>query len=74
MAWRDLGAAKVKFLFAVLAVSVGVAALSGVRGYCAAFQEMLLSDARMLLAGDLSVRLSRAPDAEEQASPRCRDF
>lgn len=68
MAWRDLGAAKVKFLFAVLAVSVGVAALSGVRGYCAAFQEMLLSDARMLLAGDLSVRLSRAPDAEEQAA------
>ena len=67
MAWRDLGAAKVKFLFAVLAVSVGVAALSGVRGYCAAFQEMLLSDARMLLAGDLSLRLSRAPVTEEQA-------
>ncbi len=67
MAGRDLRAAKVKFLCAVLAVSVGVAALSGVRGYCAAFQEMLLSDARMLLAADLSVGLSRAPDAEEQA-------
>ena len=66
MAWRDLGAGKTKFLFAVLAVSVGVAALSGVRGYCAAFQEMLLSDARMLLAGDLSIRLSRQPDPEEQ--------
>ena len=66
MAWRDLGAGKTKFLFAVLAVSVGVAALSGVRGYCAAFQEMLLSDARMLLAGDLSIRLSRTPDPEEQ--------
>ena len=66
MAWRDLGAGKIKFLFAVLAVSVGVAALSGVRGYCAAFQEMLLSDARMLLAGDLSIRLSRPPDPQEQ--------
>lgn len=67
LAWRDLGTSKAKFLFAVLAVSVGVAALSGVRGYCAAFQEMLLSDARMLLAGDLSIRLSRAPDPEERA-------
>ncbi len=67
LAWRDLGTSKTKFLFAVLAVSAGVAALSGVRGYCAAFQEMLLSDARMLLAGDLSIRLSRAPDPEERA-------
>lgn len=67
LAWRDLGTSKAKFLFAVLAVSAGVAALSGVRGYCAAFQEMLLSDARMLLAGDLSIRLSRAPDPEERA-------
>lgn len=67
LAWRDLGTSKAKFLFAVLAVSVGVAALSGVRGYCAAFQEMLLSDARMLLAGDLSIRLSRAPEPAERA-------
>lgn len=67
LAWRDLGSAKAKFLFAVLAVSVGVAALSGVRGYCAAFQEMLLKDARMLLAGDLSAAISRDPDTEEQA-------
>ena len=68
MAWRDLGAGKVKFLFAVLAVSVGVAALSGVRGYCAAFQEMLLSDARILLAGDISFSLSREPDTDEEAT------
>lgn len=67
MAWRDLGAAKVKFLFAILAVSVGVAALSGVRGYCAAFQEMLLRDARMLLAADLSASTSHEPDTSEQA-------
>ena len=67
LAWRDLGSAKAKFLFAVLAVSVGVAALSGVRGYCAAFQEMLLKDARMLLAGDLSAAISHDPDAGERA-------
>ncbi len=67
LAWRDLGAGKVKFLFAILAVSVGVAALSGVRGYCAAFQEMLLRDARTLLAGDLSASINHEPDEDEQA-------
>ncbi len=68
LAWRDLGAAKAKFAFAVLAVSVGVAALSGVRGYCAAFQEMLLRDARSLLAGDISVSISHEPDEDERAA------
>ena len=68
MAWRDLGAAKTKFFFAVLAVSIGVAALSGVRGYCAAFQEMLLRDARTLLAGDLSVSVSHELDQAEKAA------
>jgi len=67
LAWRDLGAAKAKFVFAVLAVSVGVAALSGVRGYCAAFQQMLLRDARSLLAGDISVSISHEPDETERA-------
>ncbi len=62
-----MAAARIKLLFAVLAVSVGVAALSGVRGYCAAFQEMLLRDARILLAADLSASLSRDPDPGEQA-------
>lgn len=67
LAWRDLGAAKVKFLFAILAISAGVAALSGVRGYCAAFQEMLLRDARTLLAADLSASVSHDPDEGELA-------
>ena len=67
LAWRDLGAAKVKFVFAILAVSVGVAALSGVRGYCAAFQEMLLRDARILLAADISASISHEPEGDELA-------
>lgn len=67
LAWRDLRAAKVKFLFAILAISVGVAALSAVRGYCAAFQEMLLRDARTLLAADLSASISHEPSPEELA-------
>ena len=68
LAWRDLRSAKFRFAFAVLAVAVGVAALSGVRGYCAAFRQMLLSDARMLLAADLAARISHEPDASELAT------
>ncbi len=67
LAWRDLRAAKTRFLFAVMAISIGVAALSGVRGACAAFREMLLKDARMLLAADLSISLSRQPEDGETA-------
>ena len=52
----------------MLAISVGVAALSGVRGYCAAFQEMLLRDARMLLAGDISAAVSHDLDTREQGA------
>ena len=66
LAWRDLGSSKVKFLFAILAVSIGVAALSGVRGYCAAFRDMLLRDARTLLAADISAAISYEPDSKER--------
>lgn len=65
LAWRDLSSSPAKFLLAVLAISIGVAALSGVRGYCAAFFDMLLRDARMLLAADVSASLSRMPTPEE---------
>lgn len=67
LAWRDVRAARIKLVFAVLAISAGVAALSGVRGYCAAFQDMLLRDARILLAADLSASISHEPDPDEQA-------
>ena len=67
LAWRDLSAARIKLFFGVLSISVGVAALSGVRGYCAAFQEMLLRDARTLLAADLSASISHDPVPEDQA-------
>ncbi len=56
-----------KFLFAILAESVGVAALSGVRDYCAAFQELLLRNARMLLAADASASISHEPEDDELA-------
>ena len=65
--WRDLKSAPAKFGFVVLSVAVGVAALVGVRGLSERFRQTLGTEARSLLAGDLSARLSRQPSAGEQA-------
>ncbi len=63
--WRDLRSAPGKFSFVVLSVAVGVAALVGVRGLSDSFRQTLNTEARSLLAGDLSARLLRAPTPEE---------
>ncbi len=68
IAWRESRASAGKFLFVIFAVAAGVGALSGVRGFSSAFRDMLLRDARTLMAGDLSVRMYHQPDAEEQAA------
>jgi putative ABC transport system permease protein len=63
--WRDLKSAPGKFGFVVLSVAVGVAALVGVRGFSDSFRRTLGTEARSLMAGDLSARLFREPTAEE---------
>ena len=59
IAWRELHAGKAKFLFVLLSVAVGVAALTGVRGFSQSFQRALLTQARSIMAGDLSARMFR---------------
>ena len=54
--WRELRAAPAKFVFVVLAVAVGVAALSGVKGFGYAFRGMLLRNAKQLIAADLQAQ------------------
>ena len=66
IAWRDAQASSGKFLFVILAVAIGVGALTGVRGFSAAFRDMLLRDARMLMAADLSVRDFHVATPDEQ--------
>jgi putative ABC transport system permease protein len=66
IAWRDLKSAPGKFGFVVLSVAVGVAALVGVRGFSESFRHTLSTEARALMAGDLSARLFHVPTAEEQ--------
>ncbi len=63
--WRDLKSAPGKFAFVVLSVAVGVAALVGVRGFSESFKRTLMTEARSLMAGDLSARIFREPTADE---------
>ncbi len=66
IAWREARASSFKFLFVILAVAVGVGALTGVRGFSTAFRRMLNSEARTLMAGDVSARIFVQPDAKQQ--------
>ena len=70
IAWRELRAAPAKFLFVVLAVAVGVAALSGVKGFGYAFRGMLLRNAKQLIAADLQAQTWNDPSPEEIAKLR----
>jgi len=67
IAWREGRASSVKFFFVILAVAAGVGALTGVRGFAASFKQLLLKEARTLMAADVSVRQFLLPNAEQQA-------
>ncbi len=66
IAWRELQASRAKFLFVILSVAIGVAALTGVRGFSDSFQKTLLGEARTIMAADLSARMFRQPTKEEE--------
>ena len=66
IAWRELGASRTKFLFVLLSVAIGVAALTGVRGFSESFQRALLQQARSIMAGDLSARMFQQPTEQQQ--------
>jgi len=66
IAGRDLRSAPGKFIFVVLSVAVGVAALVGVRGFSESFRATLTREARSLMAGDLAARVNQLPSADEK--------
>ena len=66
IAGRDLRSAPGKFIFVVLSVAVGVAALVGVRGFSESFRSTLTREARSLMAGDLAARANTLPSADER--------
>jgi putative ABC transport system permease protein len=65
MAWRETRAATGKFLFVVLSVALGAAALTAVTGFNESVRYTLLREARSLMAGDISIRMPIEPSAEE---------
>ncbi|AFL88530.1 putative ABC-type transport system involved in lysophospholipase L1 biosynthesis, permease component [Terriglobus roseus DSM 18391] len=67
IASRELRSSRGKFFFVILSVAIGVAALTGVRGFSSAFRQTLLVRARSILAGDLSARMFQQPDASQIA-------
>lgn len=65
IASREMRAAKGKFLFVLLSVAIGVAALTGVRGFSSSFRKTLLIRARSILAADLAARMFQQPTPDE---------
>ncbi len=68
IAWRDTRSSPAKFVFVILAVAVGVGALTGVRSFSRAFHNLLLRQARTLMAGDVSVRVFAMPTPAQTAT------
>jgi putative ABC transport system permease protein len=68
IAAREMRSSPSKFLFVLLSVAIGVAALTGVRGFSASFRTTLLLRARSIMAGDLSARTFQQLTPDEQRS------
>jgi putative ABC transport system permease protein len=66
IAAREMHSSRGKFFFVILSVAIGVAALTGVRGFSASFRSSLLNRARSIMAADLSARMFQQPTSEEQ--------
>ena len=65
IAWRETRSSYAKFLFVVFAVAIGVGALAGVRGFSQSVREMLNSEARTIMAADLSARQFSPPQTDQ---------
>src|SRR2546426_9915999 len=67
MAWRETRAAPGKFIFVVLSVALGAAALTAVTGFNESVRYTLLREARSLMAADISLRMPIEPSQKENA-------
>src|SRR5271168_918630 len=66
IAAREMRSSRGKFFFVILSVAIGVAAVTGVRGFSASFRGTLLLRARSIMAADLSARMFQVPTPEQQ--------
>ena len=65
IAAREMHSSRGKFFFVILSVAIGVAALTGVRGFSSSFRSTLLTRARSIMAADLSARTNQQPTPDE---------
>src|SRR5437588_6819898 len=68
IAWREARLSSARFGFVILAVAVVVRSLAGVRAFSREFRRVLLSQARTLMAADMSVRIFGMPTPEQTAA------
>jgi putative ABC transport system permease protein len=61
IAYREMRSSRGKFFFVILSVAIGVAALTGVRGFSSSFRSTLLTRARSIMAADLAARTTVQP-------------
>jgi len=66
IAAREMSSSRGKFFFVILSVAIGVAALTGVRGFSSSFRSTLLNRARSIMAADLSARMFQQPTPDQQ--------
>ena len=65
IASREMRSSSGKFFFVILSVAIGVAALTGVRGFSSSFRSTLLTRARSIMAADLAARTTTQPTLEQ---------
>ena len=65
MAWRETRAGTGKFLFVVLSVALGTAALTAVTGFNESVRYTLMREARSLMAVDISLSMPVQLSAQE---------
>ena len=65
-AWRETRPSIKKFLFMIGAIALGVAALTGIKGFSESLDKAMHRSARDLIAADLAVRLPSPPSEQEQ--------
>jgi putative ABC transport system permease protein len=66
IAAREMQSSRGKFIFVLLSVAIGVAALTGVRGFSSSFRTTLLMRARSIMAGDLAAKMFQQPTPGQQ--------
>ena len=65
MAWRETRPVMKRFLFLVVAIALGVGALTGLKGFSLALDRSISRSARDLLAADLAVQFRSLPNQKD---------